>query len=285
MLATAAPGTKLAAPASAYWPIIGELNNLLPQLLPLAKASIDLVTWHFYPQESMRCPVSLRGATPTTLLDPDNLDEIDTWANTVDGARGATPAWLDESGNAQCGGAPGVSDRFVSSLWWLDELGKMARRGTPVLVRQSLTGADYGLLSEPDLTPRPDYFASLLWRRLMGTRALAVTAPRATLRAYAHCAPAAEAGAGAVTVLLVNLDPATLDVALDGSGGELRSFVVTADGLGATMARLNGTVLAVDAAGNPPPLEGTTQQGDTVTLPGRSYAFVVLPSANAPACR
>ncbi|HEX8950204.1 MAG TPA: glycoside hydrolase, partial [Polyangia bacterium] len=84
--------------------------------------------------------------------------------------------YIDETGNAQCGGAPGISDAFAGSLWWLDELGRLARRGTPVVVRQSLSGADYGLLREPSLDPRPDYFASLLWRRLMGRRVLAVAA-------------------------------------------------------------------------------------------------------------
>jgi heparanase len=281
----ASPGAKLAAPASAYWPIIGELNGLLPSLVPLAKTSIDVVTWHFYPQESLRCPVRLRGATPTTLLDPDNLDEIDRWAGVVDGARGGLPAWLGETGNAQCGGAPGVSDTFASSLWWLDELGKMARRGTPVVVRQSLTGADYGLLAEPSLSPRPDYFASLLWRRAMGTRVLSASASSRLVRAYAHCAAAAEGRPGAVSLLAINLDATPVELAIDGlPAADATIRLVTAASLTATAASCNGTPLAADAAGNSS-LPSGVAGGETMTLPGRSYAFVTLPSANAPACR
>jgi heparanase 1 len=288
LLSSLAPGTKLAAPASAYWPIIGEINNLLPALLPLARDDLDLVTWHFYPQESMRCPISLRGAAPTTLLDPDNLDEIDRWADAVDGARGKIPAWLDETGNAQCGGAPGVSDTFASSLWWLDELGKMARRGTPVVVRQSLSGADYGLLSEPALEPRPDYFASLLWRRLMGPRALAVTFKRRLLRAYAHCTAtgAPQARAGAVTMLFINLDAQPVSVALDGTRSDASElYLVSATSLTAPQASLNGVPLTVDGDGKAGPLAAVAGAGDTITLPPRAYAFVLLPSANAAACR
>jgi len=65
-------------------------------------------------------------------------------------------------------------------------LGGLALEGTEVQCRQALSGSDYGLLSEETLQPTPDYWASLLWRRLMGGTAFAValppTAPR-SLRA------------------------------------------------------------------------------------------------------
>jgi hypothetical protein len=174
-----------------------------------------------------------------------------------------------------------VSDAFASSLWWLDELGKMARRGTPVVVRQSLTGADYGLLAEPSLTPRPDYFASVLWRKLMGTRVLAAQAAPPTLRVYAHCA---QTGSGAVTVLLINLDSARpASIALDGvdaTGAEL--YAVAADSLTSATARLNGQPLAVDDAGALSPLQPSR---GAIALEPESYAFVVLPRAGAAACR
>src|SRR5262249_22101514 len=155
LLRAEASGARLAAPASAYWPLVGELGGLLPAFLQIGGDAIDLVTWHYYPQQSARCPAAVRRATPTLLLDPQKLDEIDRWADEVEAARvGGAPqaaTWLGETSNAQCGGAPGISDTFASSLWWVDQLGKMARRGTQVVFRQALTGADYGLLSEPSL--------------------------------------------------------------------------------------------------------------------------------------
>jgi heparanase 1 len=285
------PAAKLAAPASAYWPLVGELGGLLPAFAEVGGDSVDILSWHYYPQQSGRCGVAVRSATPTRLLDADNLDEIDRWAKDVEDAQQKwaprTEVWLGETSNAQCGGAPGISDAHVSALWWLDELGKMARRGTQVVVRQSLTGADYGLLAEPSLAPRPDYFATLLWKRLMGTRALAVTvpAPPWTLRAYAHCA-GGEARPGAVTVLLINLDqtqPATL--ALDGVGdGKHELYVVSAAGLGATTVSLNDRPLAVADDGTPPPLEGRAGRGRSVTIPPVAYAFVRFDDAHAAAC-
>jgi heparanase 1 len=286
------PTAKLAGPASAYWPLVGEVGGLLPAFAAAGGDTVDVLTWHYYPQQSTRCPVAVRPAAPDRLLDPDNLDEIDRWADDVEQARSAhaptAQAWLDETSNAQCGGAPGISDAFVSSLWWLDELGKMARRGTPVIVRQALTGADYGLLDEATLDPRPDYFASVLWRKLMGTKVLAATVDKSpSVRAYAHCAAADAPGAvpGALTVVAINLDdtqPVTLQ--LDGAGGASARWVVTGDALDAPVARLNGQPLTADAAGNLPSL--APEPGDaSIVLPPASYAFVLFPNAAAPACR
>jgi hypothetical protein len=67
-------------------------------------------------------------------------------------------------------------------------------------------------------TVLPDFWALLLWQRVMGTRVLRVsvtntTGDSSTLRAYAHCAK--EGPSGAVTLLLINIDPtAAVDVTL-----------------------------------------------------------------------
>jgi heparanase 1 len=284
LVAAEAPGARLAAPASAYWPLIGELGGLLPEFARIGGDRIDVLSWHYYPQQSARCAAAVLRATPTRLLDPSYLDEIDRWADEVEQARaGHAPqaeGWLDETSNAQCGGAPGISDAFVSSLWWLDELGKMAQRGTPVVVRQSLTGADYGLLAEPSLDPRPDYFASLLWRRLMGTRVLAVTTKNEpSLRAYAHCT---EGRAGAVTLLLINLDlTRTLNVAVDGIGEARELYAVDADDLSSPTARLNGEILSVGADNALPALRPRLVGGDTIALSPTTYAFAILSGAGA----
>jgi heparanase 1 len=251
----------LAAPASAYWPIIGELGGLLPKVA----ANADVVTWHYYPQESARCPEVLRPATLTQLLDPDNLDEIDRWADDVDRAAAGRVVWLGETSNAQCGGAHGISDAFVSSLWWLDELGQEAKRGTQVVVRQSLTGADYGLLSEPDLTPRPDYFASVLWHRLMGPKVLSVKSPKPTLRAYAHCGDQ-------LTVLLINLDETPITLALDDLGP--LDLYVAGGALDSPSLTLNGVRLD-----DPSAIAPRSIADNTVALAGRSYAFAASHAA------
>jgi heparanase 1 len=280
-------GSRLAGPASAYFPLAGEATGFLPAFVKAGGSAVDVLTWHYYPQESARCPAAVVPASPTALLDPFALDEIDRWADEVEMARASgapqAEAWLDETGNAQCGGAPGVSDVFVSSLWWLDELGKMARRGTPVVVRQSLTGADYGLIAEPSLEARPDYFASLLWRQLMSERVLRASVAKPSLRVYAHCAR----GSAGATLLAINLDAAQpIDLAVDGVGGGAQArYLVGADSPTAPIAKLGDQPLQVAADGTPPALTPQTTHGATLTLPSLSYAFVVFPEANLAACR
>lgn len=299
LIAESHPGARLAAPAVAFWPSLGELRPVLNDILAAGGASIDVVTWHFYPQQSRRCPIAVQPAGPEVLLDPRRLDEAATWAAFVEDRRDAhapgTPVWLGETGNAQCGGEPGVSDAFAGSLWWVDQLGLVARRGQPVMVRQTLSGSNYGLLDDATLRPNPDYWASWLWRRLVGTRVLDArrVAGSTRVRAYAHCAATSAPGrqSGAVTGVLVNLDPtASVTVALRGlDASPADVYAVTADALTAREVRLNGSALAAAEDGTVPApaprrIDPTCTGVVTVELAPASYAFVVVPQAGARAC-
>lgn len=256
---------RLAGPSSAYWPEQGEVNPILADFLAAA-TDVDVVTWHYYPQQSRRCPVAVRRATPELMLQPAMLDEVRKWASQVEKAAGAKEIWLGESGGAQCGGEPGVSDGFAGTFWWLDQLGNVARRGHRISVRQSLSGASYGLLNEDTLEPRPDYWASVLWKRLMGTRVLdASVSGGSSVRAYAHCA---RGRAGEAVALVLNLD-ASETVQLD-QGTE--AWVVTAEALASQALKLNGEPIALEAL---EPAPGAPR------LPPRSWAFVRLAAVSA----
>jgi hypothetical protein len=286
---------RLAGPSSAFWPILGELRSFSEPLLRRAGPLLDIVSWHYYPQQSHRCPLATRRAAPDHMLTPDDLSDVERWAARIEGGVHAhAPAaamWLGETGSAQCGGEPGISDAFADALWWLDEMGRVARRGHAVVVRQTLSGSDYGLIDDRTLEPNPSYWASWLWRNLMGRQALAVdvSAGAPAVRAYAHCArPGGPlTRPGAVTLLLVNVDPdAAAEVDL-GTRGPAQVLRLEADGLGARTVRLNGRPLRAYDDGTPPAL-GTFVHLQTgarqLSLPPLSVAFVVLPDAAAPAC-
>ncbi len=286
-----APGALLAGPASAFWPVVGEPNALLPEVCRLAGSALDVVTWHYYPAQSVRCPVATRRASAEVITDPEVLAETDKWAAGVEEQVAAhapsAQIWLGETGSSYCGGQPGVSDRFAGSLWWLDELGRLARRGHKVLVRQTLSGSDYGLLDDDTLEPRPDYWASLLFKRLMGTEVLEVALEGEAdgggrVLAYAHRAPSAEAGG--VSVLLLNLapdEPATVAIAgLDGEHADV--YLVTADGLDAPEVRLGATTLRLGDDGSLPALDPERRAVPAgapliLELEPVSYAFVSRP--------
>lgn len=294
-----APGALLAGPSSAYWPPVGEAFPVMPAFLAAGGELVDVVTWHFYPQQSKRCPIATRRAGPTVMLEPDSLAAVDRWADRIEAqVRSDAPraeVWLGETGNAQCGGEPGVSDRFVGSLWWLDELGRMARRGQPIVVRQTLSGSDYGLLDDATLEPNPDYWASLLWRRLVGTSILAAEVSGAPADAaaappvmtYAACQRGVPGG---VVVLAINLDlERSVAVEVEGAASAAaETYVATAPDLYGKDVRLNGRELRAAADGAPPPIAPSRARlragAPLVTLPPTSYAFVALPDAAAPGC-
>lgn len=289
MAREADPDAQLAGPASAYWPGSGEIIEVTePFLAAGGGRDLDLVTWHFYPQQSSRCAFARTPADPERALDPEFLDAVGAAAGEVAAARDAhvpdAELWLQETGNAQCGGQVGLSDRFAATFWWLDHLGQLARLGQQVVVRWNVSGADYGLLREPDLEPNPDYWASLLWRRVMGTTVLRADPPadRPLLRTYAHCHPE---GDGAVTVLVQNLDrdaPAT--VGLPGLEGPREQYLLTAPDLLGREVELNGTPLELVDGDSLPELTPVELDG-SLELPAASMAFVVLPEAQAESCR
>jgi heparanase 1 len=277
-----APSSRLAGQGSAYVPVLGEMLGTFfgfeEQMLKQAGGLIDCVTWHYYPQQSRRCPMGTRRAHSARLLDPYNLDEAAYWAAQVNKLRDryapGLPVWLGETGNAQCGGEPGLSDTYLAGLWWLDELGLMARLGQQVVVRQSLTGMNYGLLDEATLEPRPDYWNSLLWKALMGQTSypVRVNGPR-TLRAYLHSCP----GVDDMTLLAINLDPQRPVVIQlpQFTGQAYEKYALTSPDVLSGQVWLNGHKLCLNPQGQLPIWTGMDlQPGERIQLPPLSYSFL-----------
>jgi heparanase 1 len=318
------PEARLAGPGNLFWPIIGEPMSSVFGLLQgylqhdaeaHAGGSADIVSWHYYPQQSRRCPIATRRASPQRLLDPAYLDEMARWGQSITGLRDRhaphAEVWLGETGNAQCGGEPGVSDRFVAGLWWLDQLALAARGGQRVVIRQTLIGSDYGLLDADTYRPNPDYYNSLLWKKLMGARVLGVneSGDNPYLRVYAHCTPRLSGGVSgaddpsggqAVTVLALNTHPdraAHFTLDLGPSSAERSSidaerltiqaerYDLSAPALDSREVSLNGRPLEL-AGGAPPELHGelVTLDDQPLALAPASYAFLVLQGVRAPAC-
>lgn len=61
---------------------------------------------------------------------------------------------LGETSSCYNQGAPGFTDRFIATFLWLDKLGLGAKLGLDVIVRQTIWGYNYPLLSESYL-PNP----------------------------------------------------------------------------------------------------------------------------------
>ncbi|XP_046570040.1 heparanase-like isoform X2 [Haliotis rubra] len=100
-----------------------------------------------------------------------------------------TPLWLGETSSCHHGGAPGMSNRYVAGFLWLDKLGIAARMGLKGVLRQDFYAGTYGLIDHQTFDPLPDYWLTVLYKRLVEGAVLSVNTNHgnSTIRAYAHC--------------------------------------------------------------------------------------------------
>ena len=259
-------------------------------IMPLLGSRYDAVSLHHYPAygDSAKC-AGLQPRPPADPLAPEFLDRIDGALTYMRGLRDAhapgRALWVDEFGNTACGGVVGYSNTFAASFYYLNALGTMARGGVRVATRWTLAGPQpYALVEETTLTPRPDYWAALLWRRLMGTQVLAprVKDPPATLRTYSSCTLG---GHGGVTTLALNTDrTASAKIRLAGLGAIGAGVYRVTGGLGSEQVALNDRPLALAANDRLPRFSPARVKDGTVTLAPASYAFITQPLALSRAC-
>ena len=289
-LRTESPNTLYLGPGS-----VGEGISLVPAGMPLhmlaskdlLEASgpiFDVFSYHFYGAVSRRCGGHL---TVDQALSADWLNRTDTVEEFYAGLRDrylpGKPLWLTETGEAACGGDP-LAAQFVDTFRFVNQLGTLARRGVKVVMRNTLDASDYGLLDEHTLDPRPDYWAALLWKRLMGPVVLnpvvAGSPTDPSLHLYAQCLPGKSGG---VAIAALNTDRHVAHT-LSLSRAANR-YTVTAPELTSTTVLLNGSTLHANQDGSLPPIQPEHLNPGTVTLPPLSVTFLSIPTAQNAACR
>ena len=202
-------------------------------------------TYHSYYNQGA-ASISLSSFTDVSVMDSVVDKMVEFGALSKQHGHGAQLA-LGETSTFSGGGAGSASDTFYAVFLFLDKLGLAARHGhsyllyqcilDPVLDAQNDHEVTYEIIKEgvPDLqlggykelagsyTPTPNFFASLLWKALMGPKVLAVHQAEPAigvgtsrfLRSYAHCTQLkgrtnastflrSSYAAGAVTLLLIN---------------------------------------------------------------------------------
>jgi heparanase len=286
----AAPNTILLGPGS-----VGEGIDFVPvKLLPskelldaMGSNPVDAFSYHFYGTISERCSGPMGGkvgTTPEAALTEDWLTRAGTveafYANLRDTYAPGKPMWLTETGQTACGGDRWAST-YLDTFRYLDQLGRLARRGVKVIMHNTLAASDYGLIDEKTLIPRPNYWAALLWHNTMGTTVLDTgPAPSPAIHLYAQCM---KNHPGGVTLLAINLnrtDPQTLNVP-----EKSQRYTLTSSDLMNRTVQLNGKDLILSANGDVPTPAGLDTAKGALTLSAASITFLTLPSANNSACK
>ena len=259
--------------------------NLLPTeaILKATGPVFDAFSYHFYGAASRRC---MGRTTVAEALSDEWLDRtVETeayYAGLRDRYMPGKPMWLTETAEAACGGDE-FAGEFADVFRYLNQLGALAQRGVQVVMHNTLAASDYGLLNPQTLEPRPDYWATLVWKHRMGRTVLnpgPVAGMAKGVRVYAQCAPS---GGGAVTVMVLNLRSDALRLRLNGSRAE--RVTLTASSLTSSRVLGNGRPLAAESDGTAEmPTDERVGRG-RVALPPESATFLTFPRAGNAVCR
>jgi len=297
---------------SSYWDdsiIVGPDSNrmykkgarkFLKEFINTADDSIQVASFHQY-------FLNGRIATVNDFLNTTVMDTLKKLLRNVKQARRKSdqkniPLWLSETSSAYGGGSQNLTDTFANGFLWLDKLGTSARLGIDLVVRQTFYWGHYALL-DTDFTPRPDYWLTLLYKRLVGRKVLKTKflkskrskSSDSNVRIYAHCAKIQrkQNGKGKVAVYFINPDETSqklkfsrkeFDVSADlyllqsGSNETLLSKIV----------KLNGKEVKMKDYTTLPELNPVNVKADEIKrglkVPGHSMGFIVL-NTNFDVCK
>ena len=178
--------------------------------------------------------------------------------------------WVTESGDAGGGGDTWAST-YLDVLRTLNELGDFASVTDGVIFHNTLASSDYGFLKHGTFEPRPNYFAALLWNRLMGHTVYA-SGEQIREGAHVYCHSRKDGKEGRAYLIINNSAEAT-KVELP---GEAQAYVLGGNGdLRSRVMYLNGKALTLGENDELPALDGETVSG-TVELPAYCCAFYIL---------
>ncbi len=255
-------------------------------LLKATRPAFDVFSYHLYAAVSQRC-ASMGPASQTTpdaalsdewLSRPDKINAF--YAGLRDRFEPGKPLWITETADAACGGNPWAST-FLDTFRYVDSHARLAQQGVRVIAHNTLASSDYGLLDENTFAPRPNYWAALLWRKLMGTTVLkAGVSSTPSRHLYAQCLHNVPGG---VALLAINTDR-NASQELEVSANSER-YTLTAPKLEDGRLDLNGKELKLGSGDSIPSLTGVPTHSGSVTLPAESITFLAIAEANNASCR
>ncbi len=178
--------------------------------------------------------------------------------------------WVTESGDAGCGGNTWGST-YADVPRTLNELGDFATVTDGIIFHNTLASSDYGYLKHGTFEPRPNYFAVLLWNRLMG-RTVYATGEKIREGAHVYCHSRKD-GKDGYCYLIINNSAEETTVELP---KEATIYALTGNGkLRSRTMCLNGKELTLGENDELPCLCGEKATG-TITVASGGCTFIVL---------
>ena len=270
--------------------------------------ALDAVTVHHYPLPVTCDPASFTNKTAYLSLNVA-LAQYAAWA--APAVSRGVPLVLGEVATAAHGGCANYSNTFVSGFTWMYELGAVAEAGFTQLNRQDFVGfssetepSQYALVGHgwshgPLSNPHPDYFTSVLWKQLVGSRVLRsnYAAPNASeWDSHVWCGREA----GTLVISYFSMSSAPIEIRLPQLGNAYiaprSEFWLTSTATAASRMHgpyvgrpstltddamyLNGELMTLNADGSLPvaPIPGRVVSNATepIVAPPWSYGFVLF---------
>jgi heparanase len=182
------------------------------------------------------------------------------------------PIWITETAQAAAGGDPHAAT-YLDCFRYLYQLGTLAKKGLKVIMHNTLVASEYSLIDQDTHLPKPNYWAALLWNRLMGTEVYDAGTGASGVYLFAHNM---KGQPGGITLLVININKTAASITIPSNAEQ---FTLTAEELQDTTVQLNGQQLQLGANDELPAFKGQAIKAGEVQLPSTSITFITFADA------
>eukprot|EP00977_Amphora_coffeiformis_P018713 scaffold6655_cov169-Amphora_coffeaeformis.AAC.30 len=259
----------------------GGYDGFLPYIGPY----LDILTYHKYQHSGKDAKLI------DLVLEPEFLWKPSVYSGHVKAAYnyGVPEIWIGEGAMAAHSGQAGVTDTYLSTMWFANALGSAAKaRPMPIATfcRQALIGGHYELLNQETHDPNPDFYMMRVWNELVGTRTLKAGIAFASedndlLRMHTFCGTAPDT----VVLILVSIDPKARSLSIPLGRSRDVYQLEGEPGVKGQQILINGELQFMLEDGSLPELTPITENPEEdLSIPAYSVTFVVLRGTDVSTC-
>lgn len=257
--------------------IAGVMKNFLSTdslMYAEPKPLFDIFSYHYYGAVSMRVmrggPFSIKAENA---LDPEWLQRTDIVADYYirlrDKYNPGKPVWVTETAEAS-GGADPFAATYLDCFRYLYQLGSLAKKGVQVVMHNTLAASEYSLIDQDTHLPKPNYWAALLWAKLMGTEVYEAGKGAPGVYLFAHNLKGNKNGKA---LLVINTNRQSTIIH---APSEADQYTLTSDELQGSTVLLNGQELKLNDNDTLPAITGRKIKAGNVELPATSITFITF---------
>ncbi len=243
-------------------------------MISLAEEAPDIFSYHYYNGISERMAAMGNHWSPDETLSEAYLKaarlSAQYYAKRRDSWAPGAPMWVTESGDAGGGGDTWAST-YMDVFRTLNELGVFSSITDGVIFHNTLTASDYGYLDRMTHLPRPNWWAVVLWNRIMGQTVYETEPEQEGAHVFVHDRADGKDGYAVLVINNSKTDATTVELPKDAE-----AYVLSADTLRSQTMKLNGQELVLGDNDEVPALDPVAAPAGSFTLEPATMAFFVL---------